>query len=50
VFGRLGIPVEVVDARAAFLQAFKGLTDPEQKRQAIADAFYKQVFMGQAKR
>jgi GMP synthase (glutamine-hydrolysing) len=43
-FKKLGIPVEVVDARSEFLAALKGLTDPEQKRQAITDTFYSRVF------
>jgi GMP synthase (glutamine-hydrolysing) len=50
VFAMLGIPVEVVDARAAFLRALKGLTDPEQKRQAITDTFYRDVFVSEVKR
>lgn len=44
IFKRLGIPVELVDARRPFLRALKGLTDPEAKRQAITDTFYKDVF------
>jgi len=43
-FKKLGIPVQLVDARKAFLGALKGVTDPEQKRQAITDTFYKKVF------
>lgn len=43
-FARLGIRVELIDARREFLRALKGLTDPEEKRQAITDTFYKQVF------
>ena len=43
-FAGLGIPVELIDARCEFLAALKGLTDPEQKRQAITDTFYKTVF------
>jgi GMP synthase (glutamine-hydrolysing) len=50
LFARLGIPVTVIDARAAFLDALRGLTDPEQKRQAITDTFYKQVFVAEVKR
>jgi GMP synthase (glutamine-hydrolysing) len=46
-FRDMGIPVELVDARRQFLRALKGLTDPEEKRQAITDTFYKDVF-GQA--
>lgn len=44
MFGDLDIPVQLVDARDEFLGALKGLTDPEQKRQAITDTFYKRVF------
>lgn len=44
MFGDLDIPVQLVDARDEFLGALKGLTDPEQKRQAITDTFYKKVF------
>lgn len=43
-FARLGIRVELVDARREFLRALKGLTDPEEKRQAITDTFYAKVF------
>ncbi len=50
VFAKLGIPVEIIDARAAFLKALQGLTDPEQKRQAITDTFYKDVFVSEVKR
>ena len=31
VFADMGIPVEIVDARADFLDALKNLTDPEEK-------------------
>jgi len=44
IFRRMGIPVELIDARAEFLRALKGVTDPEKKRQAITDTFYKKVF------
>jgi GMP synthase (glutamine-hydrolysing) len=44
VFARMGIPVEVVDARREFLQALVGLTDPEEKRNAVTRTFYKKVF------
>ncbi|MBN1268295.1 MAG: ExsB family transcriptional regulator [Kiritimatiellae bacterium] len=44
LFRKKGIPVDLVDARSDFLGALKGLTDPEQKRQAITDTFYKKVF------
>lgn len=44
IFHKIGIPVELVDARAEFLGALKGITDPEQKRCAITNAFYKDIF------
>lgn len=43
-FRTLGVTVEIVDARDGFLAALKGLTDPEEKREAITQAFYKRVF------
>jgi GMP synthase (glutamine-hydrolysing) len=43
-FRRLGVTVEVVDARLEFYAALKGLTDPEAKREAITQTFYKGVF------
>jgi GMP synthase (glutamine-hydrolysing) len=44
VFKRMGIQVEVVDARNEFLGALKGVTDPEEKRHAVTDTFYRNVF------
>jgi len=44
VFAEMGIPVELADARAEFLDALKGLTDPEEKRNAVTDTFYTKVF------
>ena len=43
-FAGVGIKVELVDARKEFLSALAGLTDPEEKRQAITDTFYSKVF------
>ena len=43
-FQKLGVTVEVVDARAEFFAALKGITDPEEKREAITQTFYKDVF------
>lgn len=40
----LGVNVDRVDARDEFFTALKGKTDPEEKRQAITDTFYKTVF------
>ena len=44
IFADMGIPVELVDAKEEFLSALAGLTDPEEKRQAITDTFYSKVF------
>ncbi len=44
LFASMGIPVELVDAREEFLSALAGLTDPEEKRQAVTDTFYAKVF------
>jgi GMP synthase (glutamine-hydrolysing) len=44
IFTGLGIPVELVNARSEFLSALKGLTDPEEKRNAITRTFYLTVF------
>ena len=44
LFRRLGVPVQVVDAKAEFFAALKGITDPEEKREAITQTFYKKVF------
>jgi GMP synthase (glutamine-hydrolysing) len=44
LFGDLGIVVEIVDARQEFYTALKGITDPEEKREAITSAFYRDVF------
>ncbi|MGD9090820.1 MAG: asparagine synthase-related protein [Desulfobacterales bacterium] len=41
---KCGVPVELVDAQDEFFDALKGKTDPEEKRQAITDTFYKSVF------
>ena len=44
LFKEIGVPVEIVDAKAAFFDALKGVGDPEEKREAITKAFYKDVF------
>ena len=44
LFKRLGVPVEMVDAKQEFFNALKGVTDPEEKREAITQTFYKEVF------
>ena len=44
IFAKMRIPVDLVDARAEFLGALKGLTDPEEKRNAVTNTFYAKVF------
>jgi len=44
LFRELGVRVELVDARDEFFAALKGITDPEEKREAITQTFYKHVF------
>jgi GMP synthase (glutamine-hydrolysing) len=44
VFRKMGIQVQILDAKDAFFDALKGLRDPEQKREAITQTFYKKVF------
>ena len=43
-FQKLGVVVEVIDARQEFFNALKGVTDPEEKREAITQTFYRNVF------
>jgi len=43
-FRKLGIEIEIIDAQKEFLAALKGITDPEKKREAITQTFYKKVF------
>ena len=43
-FAALGVPVVRIDAREEFLRALKGITDPEEKREAVTQTFYKHVF------
>jgi GMP synthase (glutamine-hydrolysing) len=43
-FRALGVEVEIVDARREFLDALKGIADPEEKREAVTQTFYKHVF------
>jgi GMP synthase (glutamine-hydrolysing) len=44
IFKSLGVQVELYDARNEFFSALKGITDPEEKREAITQTFYKTVF------
>ena len=44
LFKDLGVTVEVIEAQEEFFRALKGITDPEKKREAITQTFYKDVF------
>ncbi|NQT75406.1 MAG: ExsB family transcriptional regulator [Candidatus Omnitrophica bacterium] len=44
LFKGLGVDIEIIDAQDEFFNALKGITDPEEKREAITQAFYKDVF------
>ncbi len=43
-FRKLGVKVEIVDARKEFFAALKRITDPEEKREAVTQTFYRNVF------
>jgi GMP synthase (glutamine-hydrolysing) len=44
LFKEMDVSVEIVDSQTAFFNALKGVMDPEEKREAITQAFYKDVF------
>lgn len=44
IFDDLGIPVGIVDAQEEFFAALEGIADPEEKREAVTQTFYKKVF------
>jgi GMP synthase (glutamine-hydrolysing) len=44
LFKEMNVPVEIVDAKEEFFNALKGVIDPEEKREAITQTFYKKVF------
>jgi GMP synthase (glutamine-hydrolysing) len=44
LFADLGVKVEVVDAKKQFFDALSSVTDPEEKREAITQTFYRDVF------
>jgi GMP synthase (glutamine-hydrolysing) len=44
IFRKLGVSIEIVDARNEFFTNLKGITDPEEKRNVITNVFYKKVF------
>lgn len=43
-FRTLGVTVDVIDAREEFFSALSGITDPEEKREAVTQTFYRDVF------
>jgi GMP synthase (glutamine-hydrolysing) len=44
LFQEFGVEVDVVDARQEFFAALEGVVDPEEKREAITQTFYRNVF------
>ena len=44
IFKKMGVEVEIINAQDKFFKALKGITGPEEKREAITQAFYKDVF------
>lgn len=44
LFKKLGVKVEVINAQREFFAALKGISDPEEKREAVTQTFYKDVF------
>ncbi|MBW1710550.1 MAG: ExsB family transcriptional regulator [Deltaproteobacteria bacterium] len=44
IFQERGVHVELVEAQEEFFTALAGITDPEEKREAITQTFYKKVF------
>jgi GMP synthase (glutamine-hydrolysing) len=44
LFDKLGVRVVLIDAQKEFFHALKGIVDPEKKREAITQTFYKKVF------
>lgn len=44
LFKEFEVQVEIIEAQEQFFAALKGITDPEEKREAITQTFYKDVF------
>ena len=44
IFSKMGVNVEIIDAKKEFFAALRGIDDPEEKREAITQTFYKKVF------
>jgi len=50
LFRKMGVKVKLVDAQDTFFKRLKGQTDPEKKREAITQSFYKDVFGAMVKK
>jgi GMP synthase (glutamine-hydrolysing) len=44
LFKKMGVEVQIVEAQKEFFSALRGVIDPEEKREAITQTFYKKVF------
>ncbi len=44
IFRQQGVNIEILDAQEEFFNAFKGVTGPEEKREAVTQTFYKDIF------
>lgn len=44
IFKKLAVTVQIINAQNAFFQALKGISDPEKKREAVTQTFYRHVF------
>ncbi len=44
LFKQFGVEVKIIDARNKFFAALKGVSDPELKREAVTQTFYKDIF------
>jgi GMP synthase (glutamine-hydrolysing) len=44
IFKQQGVNIKILDAQEEFFNAFKGITDPEEKREAVTQTFYKDIF------
>jgi len=40
----MGVKIEILNSQNEFFNALKGVTDPEEKREAVTQTFYKDVF------
>jgi len=49
LFKKIGVEVQLIDARKEFMEALDGISDPEEKREAITKTFYQDVFSRQVK-